>query len=173
MRYPAELTWCDEEPGPEQDRTTRQLIRDPEELETALDRFERDTRRLKLPLLAELFDREGHCLTFGFSPAKELSFLTFQPVHTLRNERGHFQHAPLRWSVSPLADAANLPPINQVHGPDRVGFLFWPGYDPLYVMPAYCVPFSLVRRALGEYLDRGEFSTCLGWGARPDPTTRP
>ncbi len=170
MRYPAEVTWFDREPEGGEDHTARWIVLAPDELESALDRFEQDMRRLGFALAGEIFDREGHCLTFGFSAFEELGFVAFQPGHLLNNERGHYQYAPLKWSVSNPADAATLPAIGNLRGRDRIDFMIWPGYDPYEVSPEYCVPIPLVKQAILEYSTMGEFSRCIAWGERADWT---
>jgi hypothetical protein len=171
MRFPAKISWCDREPENWQDFTVSQAIASAEELEAALDHFERDGRRLRFPLLAELDDCHGNRFNVGYDGRQERAFLVFSPKHLLTDEAGRYQFLPLRWSIANRESAATLPPI-YAHPirRERVDFHIWPGYDPTSVMPPYCVPMPLVRQAIGQYLATGEFSNCIGWGERADWT---
>jgi hypothetical protein len=155
MRYPATVTWCDTKPESWQDYTGSHTVSCEEELEVAMDLFEKDARNLRFPLIGRLHDCEGHELTFGFYDDRDRAFMSFQPRHLLANEKGHYQYSPLRWSVANQAKASNLPPILHTIGRERIDFFLWTDFDPYQVMPQYCVPMTLVRLVIREYLDTG------------------
>jgi hypothetical protein len=171
MRYPATVTWCDHEPASWQDYTTCHTVQSPEHFEAAIARFEQDMRRLKFALLGEIRDSEGHRLTFGFTEFGDRAFVVFQPKHLLYDEHGRSQYRPVRWSVASPADATTLPPGGCPRGRERerMDFHWWRiGYDPFEVMPEYHVPIHLVKQAIREYLDTGEFAPCIAWGESAD-----
>ena len=168
MRYPATVTWCDTNPESWQDYTVCHTVQCGEELDPILDRFEQDVRRLKFALIGNIHDRDGHELTFGCFDHRDCAFISFQPKHLLANEKGHYQYAPLKWSVADSGEASALPPIGHRGGRERIDFFVWLGFDPYEIMPSYCVPMSMVRQAIREYLATGVFSKCIGWGERAD-----
>ncbi|MCY2966669.1 MAG: hypothetical protein NT069_24080 [Planctomycetota bacterium] len=171
MRFPATITWCDREPESWQDFTISRAIDCARELESALDQFERDVRRVQFPLLAELDDCDGNRFQIGYDGHQERGFLAYAPKHLLTDEAGRDQFLPIRWSIANSETAATLPPYYaQPIRRERVDFFIWEGYDPISVMPPYCPPMPLVRQAIGQYLATGEFSDCIGWGERPDWT---
>jgi hypothetical protein len=171
MRFPAMISWCDRKPESWQDFTVSRAIASAKELESALDQFERDGRRLRFPLLAELDDCHGNRFDVGFYWRQERGFLAYSPKHLLTDEAGRYQFFPLRWSIADRDAAATLPPF-YAHPirRERVDFFIWPGYDPTSVMPPYCAPMPLIRQAIGQYLATGEFSDCIGWGECADWT---
>ena len=163
MRFPANITCCDREPEASQDFTVSKIIDSAKELEAALDQFERDGRRVRFPLLAELDDCRGNRFNVGYDGCQERGFLAYAPKHLLTDEAGRYQFLPIRWSIANRETAAMLPPF-YAHPirRERVDFFIWLGYDPTSVMPPYCPPMPLVRQAIGQYLATGEFSGCIG-----------
>jgi hypothetical protein len=109
-------------------------------------------------------------LTFGYFDHRDCAFISFQPKHLLANEKGHYQYVPLKWSVADSVEASASPPIGHRRGRERIDFFVWLGFDPYEIMPSYCVPMSMVRQAIREYLATGVFSKCIGWGERADWT---
>ena len=170
MRYPATVCWFDSDHESWQNYTVCETVLGPEEVDAALDRFDRDMQRVGFPLMGDIHDIEGHQFTFGFTSRQELGFITFQPSHLLNNDRGHYQFIPLKWSVASSADATSLPPILYDKGQKWVSYRYWNEYDPYNVAIEYCVPIPLVRQAIREYLATGTFSACIAWGERADWT---
>ncbi|MCY2966672.1 MAG: hypothetical protein NT069_24095 [Planctomycetota bacterium] len=98
MRFPATITWCDREPECWQDFTISRAIDCARVLESALDQFERDVRRVQFPLLAELDDCDGNRFQIGFDGRQERGFLAYALKLLLTDEAGRYQFLPIRWS---------------------------------------------------------------------------
>jgi hypothetical protein len=155
MQYPAKISWFDRPPEVWEDHTVSLWVSEPQELDAALDRFDRDMRRLQFSLAGRIIDREGRHVAFGFSEHQELGYASFR----LQDD------SMCPWLIWSLRDTANTANVQQLTGRDRIDFHYWPGLDPWEVRLANCVPITALRRAIHFYLASGTFD-CIAWGGQ-------